>query len=218
MRHVPTRRRLDGQRLFLAVEFIVLFLGGPLLINAHIGGGDPLVTMWLLTGLALVLLALTPGFRWSLLLKGMERADWAILLIGGVLAAAACVAVVLIVAPEQIGRIIRDHFGLWLVVVIAYPIISALPQEIMYRTLFFERYGALMPSPMVAILLNGAAFAFAHLFMMSTVTLIVTSISGAYIGWAYLRRHSLVLSVLLHGLAGDIAFTVGLGRYLYNGA
>lgn len=216
MTNRTARPCFDLGQAALLLEFIALFFGGPLLVDAYIGAGDPLSTIWLLCALAGGLLLLTPGFSMKLLLRGPGREGWLILLAGAAAASLACLAIALVVAPDEVLRMPRDHVAAWMFIILAYPLFSAVPQELIYRTLFFERYGALMPTPSIAVLMNGGLFAFAHLFMMTPVTLIVTGIAGAFIGWAYLRTRSLFLSILLHGMAGNVAVTLGLGNFLFH--
>ena len=46
----------------------------------------------------------------------------------------------------------------------------------------------------------------------------MTGCGGAIMAWAYLRNRSVLLAWVLHSLAGQITFTVGLGIYFYHGA
>ena len=103
-------------------------------------------------------------------------------------------------------------------VMLLYPVFSAWPQEIIYRTLFFERYGGLFSLAPMAILVNGIIFGFGHLFYDNWITITMTAAGGVIMGWAYLRNRSTVLAWVLHSLAGQLVFTAGLGRYFYSGA
>ena len=48
--------------------------------------------------------------------------------------------------PGQAFALPRRAPGLWLAILALYPLLSAAPQEILFRVLFFRRYGALFPS------------------------------------------------------------------------
>jgi hypothetical protein len=108
--------------------------------------------------------------------------------------------------------------GLWVMIMALYPPLSAAPQELIYRTLFFERYGRLFPSDAHAIAANAALFGLGHLFYLNPMTIAATALAGALFAWAYLRARSTLLAWLLHAIAGQIVFTVGLGRFFYHGA
>lgn len=202
----------------LWTEFALLFIGAPLVMAATFGL-YPLFPV--ITGLALVacaLLAMTPGWRFRRLLDGPVFGEWRLILGLALATAAICVAFVFALVPHRFLEIPRHRPELWLLILAAYPLLSALPQEVIYRSLFFERYGALFPGRWAAILANGAAFGFGHLFYDNLITIAMTSVGGAVMGWAYLRRRSMLLAWVLHALAGQILFTVGLGVYFYHGA
>ena len=67
--------------------------------------------------------------------------------------------------------------------------------------------GATAAGMTAAIVANGAAFGLGHLFFMHPVTVGMTALGGALIGWADLTRgRSLLLAWVLHSLAGQIIF------------
>ncbi|MGI9367376.1 MAG: CPBP family glutamic-type intramembrane protease [Ruegeria sp.] len=45
----------------------------------------------------------------------------------------------------------------------------------------------------------------------------MTFVGGLLFSWAYHRRGSFFYAVLLHAIAGNIIFAVGLGVYFYSG-
>ncbi len=208
---LPARGRLWA-------EFLALFLGVPALMAVYFGSYPLFPALIGLTVLALILLALTPGWRWRKLLKGPVLGEWRIVLGFALATALVCYAVIQYAAPQRFLAMPRYNPQLWLAIMVLYPVLSALPQEIIYRSLFFERYGALFPSKAVAILVNGAAFALGHLFFQNWIVIAMTGAGGAIMGWAWLRHGSLGLAWILHSLAGQILFTFGLGIYFYHGA
>ncbi len=98
-----------------------------------------------------------------------------------------------------------------------YPLLSALPQEVIFRPLFFRRYGPILPAGAGAIVLNAAVFALAHLMFWNWIVLAMTFVGGLVFAWAYAARHSFPLAVLLHVVAGWILFTVGMDVYFFAG-
>jgi len=171
-----------------------------------------------LAALALVLLVLTPGFSTRELLRGPVAGQWKLIagfaLAGGVL----CFGLTLALVPERLFELPRHHTGLWLLILLAYPLLSAAPQELIYRVLFFRRYGAPFPSDKLALAANTVAFGFAHLFYMNALTIGLTTLAGLIFGAVYLRFGSVLLTSVLHGLAGQLVFTSGLGVFFYHGA
>lgn len=204
--------------LWLWGEFIILFVGAPLLITATFGVFPLLPIIAAFAGLSLVLLQLTPGWRWRHLLRRPVLGEWRVIAIYTALTLATSLAIVFGLAPNRFLELPTHRPELWLMIMVLYPIFSAFPQEIIFRSLFFERYGRLFPNAAVAIAVNGAAFALGHLFFNNWVTIAMTGVGGAIMGWAYLRHRAIGLPWVLHSIAGQIIFTVGLGVYFYHGA
>jgi membrane protease YdiL (CAAX protease family) len=99
-----------------------------------------------------------------------------------------------------------------------YPWFSALPQEIVYRPLFFRRYAAILPAGVwPGIVLNAALFSLAHLMYWSWIVAAMTFTGGLAFAWAYRAARSFPMAVLLHAVAGWIVFGAGLGVYFYSG-
>ncbi|MGB0506610.1 MAG: CPBP family intramembrane glutamic endopeptidase [Pikeienuella sp.] len=208
---IPSKARLWA-------EFITLFAGAPLLLTATFGM-YPLLPVVCLFGLgAAGLLHITPGWSWSMLRRGPVWGEWRLLLAYSFLMVAVSLGFVFALVPDHFLSIPIHRPTLWITILVFYPLVSAFPQEIIYRSLFFERYGVLFPNNTVAILANGLVFGFGHLFFDHWLTIGMTGIGGAIFGWAYLRNRSVGLPWVMHGLAGQIIFTVGLGVFFYHGA
>lgn len=206
------------RRLRLWAEFCSIFGVLPLVMALHL----PPAVMWsALAGMfliAVVLLSVSDGFDWRDLLS---RPDGPVLIVSAVftvLAGAVSVGLVLWLRPHALFGLPRYNFDLWLTIVLAYPFLSALPQEIVFRALFFGRYGILFPSRATAILVNAGTFALAHLFYWNWPAVVLTGMGGIVFAWAYLCRRSFLLAWALHVIAGLAVFTSGLGVYFYHGA
>jgi membrane protease YdiL (CAAX protease family) len=201
-----------------AAEFAVLYLGLPLMLALVL----PPAWLWPVllgaTALALVLLALTPGFAWSELWRGWGRVDWRYVAL--VAAGTAVIAAVLVwwLVPRQALALPRQATGLWLMILVLYPVVSALPQELLFRPLFFRRYGSLFPDRRLAVAANGFTFGLAHLMFWNWVALALTVAGGVIFAQAYLGRGGFALAVVLHAACGAIIFTSGLGSFFYHGA
>lgn len=168
--------------------------------------------------IALVLTAVTPGFSLRRMLLSNPVADWKAMLAFFVLTAAVTVGLTYWLVPSRLFAMPRYSPDLWQRILLYYPILSVLPQGIIYRTLFFERYRVLFPSNAMAIAVHALAFGLGHLFFLNWVAVALTVVGGAAFGWAYLERRSFWFANLLHAFAGWAIFTVGLGTYFYHGA
>lgn len=217
---------VSWRRVQLWSEFVALFVGVPLLMAAYfdrvlawgfLGSFSLIATIWALAGVAAVLLATTPGFTFRRIYNGAVFREWRLILAYAVLSAGVCVFFVLLLLPGRLLDLPLERTVLWLIIMVAYPILSAFPQEVIFRSLFFERYGSLFPGTVAAVAANGAAFGLGHLFFMNPVTIGMTALGGALIGWAYLARgRSLMLAWVLHSLAGQIIFTSGIGIFFFH--
>ena len=214
----PTARASRGQ---LWIEFILLFIGVPILMAVffeEIQQRRALFgTVWVLALLSVLLLWRTPGWSVRMLFQGPVFSEWRLILGFFVLCAVTSTVFVFAIDPGMFLWIVTQRPELWIMIMVAYPLLSAWPQEVIYRALFFERYGVLFPSVALLIVANGAVFGFGHLFYMNWITISMTAVGGAIMGWAYLRNRSMTLAWVLHLIAGNIVFTVGLGRYFYSG-
>ncbi len=205
-------------RARLWAEMLGLFVGVPLLMAAFFGQYPLLPSVIALAGVAAALLWATPGFRFSELLRRPGKGALAMSLGVAAATAAGCTFLALWLVPERFLAMPAERPELWLMIMVLYPLVSALPQELIYRPLFFRRYGALFPSERWALAANAAAFGLGHLFYMNAITILASAAAGAIFAAAYLRSRSFLLAVMLHALAGQIVFTSGLGIFFYHGA
>lgn len=112
----------------------------------------------------------------------------------------------------------RQRFKLWRMVIVAYPLLSVLAQELIYRTFFFHRYGALFGTRRwLAIAVNGALFGFAHILFGNWIAVAGTAVAGALLAWRYTRTRSFWAACIEHTLYGWLVFTVGLGGFFFTG-
>ncbi len=107
---------------------------------------------------------------------------------------------------------------LWQFVILAYPLASVLPQELVYRTFFFHRYGPLFGERRwAAIVVNGALFGFGHVMFDNVIAVAGTAIAGVLFAYRYETTRSFWAVWLEHSLYGALVFTVGLGGFFFTG-
>lgn len=220
-----TRRRTSvsdapggARRARLWLEFLVLFVGVPAAMATVVPVRYAFPLLAAMTVVGVALLALTPGFRWRALIEGPLGPHWRATLIFTLGTAIVATALTLWLRPAWFLFLPREVPGLWAMILLLYPVLSVIPQELLYRPLFFERYGALLGGPSVAIAVNALCFGLAHAFYANWVAVTLTTVGGAAFAWAYVHARSFPLAVLWHTLAGQLIFTSGLGRFFYHGA
>ena len=106
----------------------------------------------------------------------------------------------------------------WVLVMLLYPVLSAYPQELIYRVFFVQRYGRLFRSERGLMLASALAFGWAHAFLGNWIAPVFAALGGLLFARTYLRSGSLLQTALEHGLWGDLLFTLGVGWYFYAGS
>ena len=132
-------------------------------------------------------------------------------------AAIAMVALLHRIHPEWLFSFVSSHPKFWIIVMFAYPVLSVIPQGVIYRAFFKERYAELFPHPTVRMLVAAACFSFCHVFFLNVWALLLTFIGGFLFWRTYEKTGSLLLANLEHALYGDLVFTIGYGAFLYHG-
>jgi membrane protease YdiL (CAAX protease family) len=217
---VPTiPSRLATSRIWLAVEFVVVFVG---LVGVYAllrSPGSPLPLLALVAVAAFVYLWRKPGFdRRNLWRREPVRRElpsilgiWAVV---GVVAIAAVAAF----APQRLFDIPRERPLLWLAIMIFYPLVSVYPQEVVFRAFVLERYAPVLGSGWVAVGASATVFGFVHIIFGHVLSVGLSFLGGLLFAYRYRRSRSLLAAAIEHSLYGQLIFTVGLGAYFYHGA
>jgi membrane protease YdiL (CAAX protease family) len=132
--------------------------------------------------------------------------------------AGALTLAVRVFAPGLFLNMPRRNPLLWAVIMVLYPLVSVIPQTLVYRAFLFERYRACFRAEPVLILASAAAFAWLHIALRNWLAPILTLPAGLLFAWRYARTRSLLASAFEHALYGCTVFTLGLGAYFYTGA
>lgn len=100
--------------------------------------------------------------------------------------------------------------------ILMYPFLSAMPQELIFRKFFFYRYSSLFRNPKILILVNAVLFAFAHLYFSSVLVLFFTLLGGFMFSLTFLKNKSLLVVTLEHTLYGILILCTGLSALFYK--
>ena len=103
----------------------------------------------------------------------------------------------------------------WILLIAIYSMISAPPQEFVYRKFFFQRYRLLFPSDRVMLLMSSLSFSFVHIIFRHPIPLLLTFIAGYWFSQSYQRYNSLLLPSIEHALYGSLAFSIGYHTYFH---
>ena len=126
------------------------------------------------------------------------------------------VLAVVAVGPEGMFELAREEPAEYALVALLYPVLSALPQEIVWRSFFFRRYAPLFGGGNRMVAASATAFAFLHVVYRNPIAVAVSFAGGLLFGDVYRRHRSLALVAVEHSLLGLWLFTIGLGRFFYG--
>lgn len=130
----------------------------------------------------------------------------------------AMIALAWLLEPEWFLSFPRDRPLSWAMVMLLYPILSVVPQGILYRSFLCHRYRPLFGDGRLMIGVAAASFGFAHIVMHRWEPVFMTTIGGLVLTRTLLVRRSGLLADLEHALYGNLAFTLGLGVWIFTGA
>jgi len=119
--------------------------------------------------------------------------------------------------PDQFLSFPRHRPRVWLLVMCLYPVLSAYPQEIIYRAFFHHRYGLLFGSQRSRLIASALAFGAGHTILRDVWAIALAAFAGFVFAQSYERTRSVVAAAALHALYGCLAFTLGLGGIFYKG-
>ena len=204
------------KKIALILEFALLFFGVPLLIYFDKKLVHPSVIVLPILVLLFLYLRKQKDFKfkelfaWPKESRELIKAGAVILLVFAVLLAGTWWFV-----PEKLFNLPKGNLLVWGFLCTFYPVFSAFGQEIIYRTFLFRRYKSLFGNEKLLIAASAVAFSFVHIVYYSPISMILTLIAGIYLAITYSRTRSVLFTAVLHGIMGDIVFTIGLGEYFW---
>jgi hypothetical protein len=209
-------------RAWLLVEAVALFGGLPVLFDYAVRRGYRRLlfpSLWLLAAAATFVLRSDASFDGSRLWSvHVEPAYGHVMVIRAVLTLVFLAVLSWRLTPESFLALPRRMPGFWVLIAILYPLVSVLPQGLLWRVFLVHRYEPLLGSGPLLLVVGTAAFAWAHLAFRNATAIVLTGLGGGLFLHAYLATGSMLVSSLEHALYGVAAFTFGVGRSLVLGA
>lgn len=120
------------------------------------------------------------------------------------------------IVPERLFEFPSSSPILWLLVMFLYPVLSAYPQELLYRTFIFERYKKAITSPFRLGLFSTFSFMFLHIIYGNFLAPVLPLGGGILFTNTYKKTNSLMAVAIELAIYGCIVFTIGLGRFFYE--
>ena len=113
--------------------------------------------------------------------------------------------------PERLFVLPTEQTWLWLTLLVLYPLLSAWPQEVIFRTYLFHRYKPVFRSKQLRVWLSAGCFSLAHLMFANWVAVLGSFVAGLVFAVTYVQSRSTLLVTIEHSLWGIWLFTAGLG-------
>lgn len=209
---------MSKSRFYLWPEFIALYIGLPVFIAYLRDRTVMLGLLWVAAVAVIIWLNrfkkrnLLQELNWSGFKEGIKMVLVRFAIIGPVL-----FAFMYFVHPEELFSFPLERPKIYAYVMVWYPLLSVIPQELLYKSLFFGRYGRLFPNDKAMILACAVMFGFLHIILLSWLPVAITTVAGLLMAHTYSKTRSLALVSLEHTLYGCWAYTLGMGMYLHTG-
>ena len=102
----------------------------------------------------------------------------------------------------------------WLAILFIYSLFSVYPQELIFRTFYFQRYQLLFKNKNLFLFINAIVFSLAHLFFRNSLVIVLTFLGGLLFAFTFNKTKSTLLVSVEHAIYGCWLFTVGMGEML----
>ncbi|MEL7089986.1 MAG: CPBP family intramembrane glutamic endopeptidase, partial [Planctomycetota bacterium] len=197
-------------------EFIAVFVLLPGLLTGLSASNVrvPLFpVMWLMAGLAIWVLRRDATFDrrrlWNA--AAITRRDLAFVVARFVVLAAVLAGVLWLMLgrkwwgltfPPEMFYLPRYKTGLWAVILVGYPLLSVLPQNVVWRVFLMHRYRGLFGGGGMMIAVSAVTFGAAHAVMLNWFAVATTLVGGVFFAQTYRRSGSMLLASIEHALYG----------------
>jgi len=203
-------------RIWLILEFLILFFGIPVLIYLDEDFIHPSIIILPVLVFIFILLRRTSDFRWrELVTWNVSRRVLAVNSLVVLVCAILVLGYVFFFDRENLFNLPRTHPWIYLAICLFYPVFSAYGQEIIYRTFLSKRYSRIFPKKWHFVAASAVTFSFLHIVYYNPLSMVLTLIGGLYLARVYQQTGSVLFTSILHGIYGIIFFGVGMGQYFW---
>lgn len=115
---------------------------------------------------------------------------------------------------KSLFNVLLNKPKLWIFILFVYSFFSVYPQEIIYRTFYFQRYKGLFKNESLFVFVNAVIFSLGHIFFENNLVIIITFLGGLLFATTYKNTQSTLLVSIEHAVYGCWLFTVGMGGML----
>lgn len=209
------KKNVKLRMLFL--EFVLTFFFLPAFIYLKLLPLPKFSVLLVLSFFAfIILLGKGNAFTIRLFTFQLSRPVFKRLIIRFLLFIPSVIILTIILSPLHFFRFPIEQPFKWAITALLYPLFSALPQEILYRVFFFDRYQPIFGKKSTLFFANAAAFSFLHIIYNNPVAPVLTFAGGYLFSNTYKSTDSLPVTTLEHSVYGYFIFTVGLGQMFFT--
>lgn len=206
------------QKTLRAIEFVLIFIGTPVVFYFNLVPIRKVVALLLVSLLCVLVLWTDSSYNIrKLLYRPTSRQQTKRLLVNSLVVAGSIAGMVLLIHPSTFLDLPRENTQVWLIIMTLYPLLSALPQELIYREFFFYRYEEIFPTKWALLLMSAASFSFLHIVYDNQWALLISFVGGVMFARTYQRTRSLYWVSIEHAIYGALIFTLGMRQYFYEG-
>jgi membrane protease YdiL (CAAX protease family) len=215
----PYSTCMVSNKFFISIEFALLCIALPTYIWATNSGEQMFAFLWVAFAYTAIILwrlkhiSIRDEWRWS----AVNWDNIKPMLIRWVIATILICGFTWFYEPSRLFFIPREAPHIIPFLLLAYPILSALPQEFIFCSFFMKRYGQYIKSDWTKIIISAIVFGYAHMLFLNWVAPVFSFFGGVIFAYTYLKTKSLALVTIEHSLYGNSIFLAGIGYYFYSG-
>ena len=195
-------------------EFFLLFIILPVLfaldfswwLKAFIGVSGFIYVVYVLLKIEGKKFKVAPNLDWNTFIrKTLLRFLWIVIVTS---------LFVYFTNDDMLFKVLFSNWKKWLMYTIMYMLFSVYPQELIFRTFFFQRYTSLFPKKSLIVFLNATIFALAHVFYKNALVVVITFIGGWLFARTFYRTQSTLMVTIEHIIFGSWLYIIGMGSML----
>jgi uncharacterized protein len=197
---------------FIILELLILFVVLPLLYAFNLLPFHKIIPLVILLAYCTIILLIQGQLIMS---KFKFETEWKIILFRFTLVTALILVSIKLFSSYPLISDLSENKKL-LYMLLLYPFLSALPQEVIFREFFFYRYGNIFKKPKLLIFVNVLLFAFAHIYFGNWIVIAFTLIGGLIFALTFLKTRSIMVVAIEHSLYGLVILASGLSPHFYK--
>lgn len=203
--------------MWYLAELLLLFIGIPLIFYFELLPIPKLVALVMVAiGCILVLKFDSSYDLWTMFTWPGGRSPWIPIILKTTAVFIVIFLLVMVYQPDSLFSMPKEEPRVWALILLMYPLLSVIPQELIYRVYFFHRYKKIINGEGQLVWLSAFSFSFLHIVYDNWWAAALSFAGGLIFAQTYIRSRSLLWVSLEHVIYGYLIFTIGMGDYFYE--